>query len=122
MDYTNSAELQSALQHHENMEAALDRVLASVGIAVADHANEVLKRDRTQGIPPEAREGIAQILHGKGHIEDADAQVLKLRGYPEAARYHKIGGIITGGFAKPSGRDGRLYRCRGDGFADTSSS
>lgn len=89
MDDTSSAELQGALRHRENMEAALDRVLASVGIAVANHANEVLRGDRTDGIPSEAREGIAQILHGKGHIEDADAQILKLRGYPEAARYHE---------------------------------
>jgi hypothetical protein len=89
MDDANSAELQSALQHRENLEAALDRVLASVGVAVANHANEVLRGDRTEGIPPEAREGIAQILHGKGHIEDADAQILKLRGYPDAASYHE---------------------------------
>lgn len=89
MDDTNNVELQSALQHRESTEAALDRVVASVGLDVVTHQNEILRGDRTEGIPPDAREGIAQILDAKGHIEDADAQILTLRGYPDAARYHE---------------------------------
>ena len=89
MGDTNSAELQSALQHRRDVEAALDRIVASVGITVVAHMNEVLRGDRTGGIPPDAREGIVQILNAKGYVEDADAQVLKLRGYPGAARHHE---------------------------------
>ncbi len=89
MDDANNADLQSAVQHRKNTEAALDRVLASVGATVARHLNEVLREGRTEGIPPEALSGIKEILNGKGYVEDADAQILKLQGEAAAARYHE---------------------------------
>lgn len=89
MDDANNAELQSALEHRKNVEAALDRVLASVGGTVARHLNDVLREGRTEGIPPEALSSIKEILNGKGYVEDADAQILKLQGEVAAARYHE---------------------------------
>jgi hypothetical protein len=89
LDDQNTADLQSAFQQRENVEAALDQVIANVGADVTKHMNEVIGKARTEGIPPDARDGIEQILDGKGRIEDVDAQILSLQGYTDAARYHE---------------------------------
>lgn len=89
MDDANNAELQSALEHLKNMEAALERVTNEVGVSVVRHASEVIREDRTKGIPPDAREGTKQILNGKGYVADAQARVYRLKGYTSGARYQE---------------------------------
>jgi hypothetical protein len=85
----NAADLQDALQYRDNTEAAFDQLAASVGMNILKQAAAVSRGESTAGIPPEALEGIAQLLNGKGHIEDAQAQISRIRGYPEAAEFHE---------------------------------
>jgi hypothetical protein len=85
----DAEDLQDALQYRDNTEAAFDRVAASVGMNIQKQAAAVSRGARTAGIPPEALEGIAQLLNGKGHLEDAEAQISRIRGYPEAAEFHE---------------------------------
>jgi hypothetical protein len=88
-DPDNAEDLQDALQYRDNTEAAFDQVAASLGMNILKHAAAVSRGESTAGITPEALEGIAQLLNGKGHIEDAQAQISMMRGYPEAAEFHE---------------------------------
>jgi hypothetical protein len=88
-DPDNAEDLQDALQYRDNTEAAFDQLAASLGMNILKHAAAVSRGESTAGITPEALEGIAQLLNGKGHIEDAQAQISRMRGYPEAAEFHE---------------------------------
>ena len=89
-DPDNAEDLQDALQYRDNTEAAFDQVAASLGMNIQKHAAAVSRGESTAGITtPEALEGIAQLLNGKGHLEDAQAQISRMRGCPEAAEFHE---------------------------------
>jgi hypothetical protein len=100
----NAEDLQDALQYRDNTEAAFDQLAASLGMNILKQAAAVSRGARTAGIPPEALEGIAQLLNGKGHIEDAQAQISRIRGYPELRCSMKRSETTTGGCATRSGR------------------
>src|SRR5215212_2455449 len=88
-DPDNAEDLQDALQYRDNTEAAFDQLSASVGMNILKHAAALSRGKSIAGISPEALEGIAQLLNGKGHLEDAEAQISRTRGYPEAAEFHE---------------------------------
>jgi hypothetical protein len=88
-DPDNAEDLQYALQYRDNTEAAFDQLAASLGMNILKHAAALSRGASTAGITPEALEGIAQLLNGKGHLEDAQAQISRMRGYPEAAEFHE---------------------------------
>jgi hypothetical protein len=85
----NAEDLQDDLQYRDNTEAAFDQLAASLGMNILKHAAALSRGKGIAGIRPEALEGIAQLLNGKGHIEDAQAQISRMRGYPEAAEFHE---------------------------------
>ena len=89
MQGPDNADLQDALQYRDNTEAAFDQLAASVGMNIQKHAAAVIRGEKIVGIPHEALEDIAQLLNGKGHLEDAEAQLSRIRGYPEAAEFHE---------------------------------
>jgi hypothetical protein len=88
-DPDNAEDLQDALQYRDNTEAAFDQLAASLGMNIQKHAAALSKGASTAGITPEALEGIAQLLNGKGHLEDGQAQISRMRGHPEAAEFHE---------------------------------
>ena len=89
-DPDNAEDLQDALQYRDNTEAAFDQLAASLGMNILKQAAALSRGASTAGITtPEALEGIAQLLNGKGHLEDAQAQISRMRGYPEAAEFHE---------------------------------
>jgi hypothetical protein len=89
MSEANNAELQDALRYRDDIKAAFDRLVEDAEPEVQKHAVAVGRGEGTAGMPPEAREATAQLLNGRGYIEDAEAQVARIIGHPAAAEYHE---------------------------------
>lgn len=84
-----NADLWDALRHRDDIKAAFDHLVEDVGLEIQKHAAAVARGDRIGDIPPEAREAIARILNGKVYIEDAEAQIARIRGYTTTAEHHE---------------------------------
>ncbi|MDP9480225.1 MAG: hypothetical protein M3R38_31950 [Actinomycetota bacterium] len=81
--------MQDALRYLEGMKAGFERAASDAGPAIQKHFAAAVRGESPQGMPPDVRETIADLLSGKGNIEDAQARVASIRGFPETAKRHE---------------------------------
>ncbi len=89
MDREGDQRLQDALQYLEGLKAGFERYSSDVGPAIQRHFAAIARGESPQGMPPDVREALASLLSGKGNVEDAQAQVADIRGFPETAASHR---------------------------------
>ena len=89
MDEANNPQLQDALRHKNDLEAAFDELVEKASPGIHKHMAEAERSGIPQNLPPEQLEDVAGLLNGKGHVEDAAAQVAEARGFPGTAAYHE---------------------------------
>ena len=89
MDDANQLELEAARQYRDNIDNALERTVNRFGTDVAKYVNAAIDETKAQEIPGEARIGISQILQAKAHLEEAEAQICELEGFPDSAASHR---------------------------------